>query len=134
MLHHRKIVGNKQVRQTVPDLEILEQVYDLGLDTHVKRAYRLITDYQSRFHSERPGNSNSLSLATTELVWIPSRVFAFQSDSPKQFLNPSTARGPAWSELMNIQRFTNTITNGKSRIERAEGILKHHLEPATTRP
>jgi len=48
VFHDREVVGDEQVRQPAPLLQIGEQVQDLRLDRHVERAHRLVEHEELR--------------------------------------------------------------------------------------
>ena len=43
-LHHRQVMGDKEIGQVELRLQILQQVQDLSLDGHVQRGHRLVAD------------------------------------------------------------------------------------------
>ena len=51
-----KVVGNEDEGEAVFRFEILKHVENLGLDRHVERRHRLITDNDLWFHDQRSRN------------------------------------------------------------------------------
>ena len=49
-------------------LQVHEKVKDLGLDGYIQGRYRFIRNNKLRLNSQRPGNSNALSLAAGKLM------------------------------------------------------------------
>src|SRR6516162_6863489 len=70
MPHDREVVCDKKVGQTKLLPQILEQVDHLGLDRHIERGYRLVTDDKLRFERECPRDSDTLALAARHLVRV----------------------------------------------------------------
>ena len=73
VLDDRKVVGDEQVRQSELRAQVREQVEDLGLDRHIERRDRLVTDDELGLDRERPGDADALPLAAAELVRIAVR-------------------------------------------------------------
>lgn len=69
-----EIVGDKEISDSVSVLKILKKIDDLGLYRNVKRADRFITNDQPGFHREGSGNSDSLTLASAQLMRITASV------------------------------------------------------------
>jgi len=61
VLHHRKVVCNKEVSQAEITLEILEKVDDLRLDRNIKRRNRLIAYNELRIEGKSPGDAYALA-------------------------------------------------------------------------
>jgi hypothetical protein len=59
--HDREIVGDEEVRQAKPLLQILQQVDDLGAYGNIERGYRLIRDDEFR----RDGKGASVKLTSS---------------------------------------------------------------------
>ena len=74
MLHHGQIVGDKQIGDAELLLQIVEQVENLGLDRNIERAYRLVADDEFRTAGERPGNTDTLTLAAGKLMRVSVEV------------------------------------------------------------
>ena len=59
-----KIMGYKEISDSFLLLQILQQVYNLGLDRDVKGANRFVADNKIRSYCQGPGNRDTLSLTT----------------------------------------------------------------------
>ena len=59
---NREVVGDEQISEAEPRLQILEQVDDLRLDRHVERRDRLVADDQLRLDREGAGDADPLTL------------------------------------------------------------------------
>jgi hypothetical protein len=57
-------MGDEQVGDAEPLLQILEQVDDLRLDRHVKGGDRLVGDDQARLERDGAGYADALALAS----------------------------------------------------------------------
>ena len=53
--HHRQIVGDEEVGEAEPLLQVLQQVDDLALDRHVERRDRLVADDDARLDARARG-------------------------------------------------------------------------------
>jgi hypothetical protein len=70
MFYDREIVGDEEVGEALAALQVLEEVYNLRLNGHVQGGNRLVADDKPRFHSQRPGYPDSLTLSARKLVRI----------------------------------------------------------------
>lgn len=70
VLDHCKVVGNEQVGQAVLALDVPEQVDHLGLDADIEGADRFVADDELRFHGQRSGDADALTLSPAELVGV----------------------------------------------------------------
>ena len=80
---HADIVGNKQVCQPQFLLQACQQLQYPGLYRHVQGACRFITNQQFRSDSQRPGNTDALSLPAGKLMRITIFKIRFQADLVK---------------------------------------------------
>ena len=76
---HAEVVGNEQVGEPEPLLQILEKVDDLGLDRHVERGDRFVADDELGLEGEGAGDADALALAAGELVRVSVRKARAQS-------------------------------------------------------
>ncbi len=95
MPDHRQVVGDEQVGQVQPVLQLFKEVDDPGLDRDVQRGDRLIQDEDLRVQGQRPGDPDALPLAAGELVRVPVTVLGVQANQPEQLGNPGRAGLPA---------------------------------------
>ena len=99
----------------------------MSLYRDVQGGGRLVADQQFRFRDDCPGNRDSLSLSTGELVGISIRHVGRNSNRVQTCCRP----GPEFlsaSHAMDLQWFGNQIHDTHPGIQGATGILKHHLE------
>ncbi len=64
----REIVGDEEVGEPEPLLQIAQQVEDLGTDRDVERRDRLVQHHQPGRQDQRAGNGDALALAAREFV------------------------------------------------------------------
>ena len=62
MSHDRQVVGDEDVGDTEPLLQVTQEVNHLGLDRHVQRRDRLIADDELGLHGQAPRNADALPL------------------------------------------------------------------------
>ena len=65
MLHHRQVVGNKQICKAKLLLQVVQEIQNLGLNRDVQRRYRLIADNKGGF---KDSALNPLPLPAAELM------------------------------------------------------------------
>ncbi len=70
MADHAEVVGDEQIRKAELVLKLLEQVDDLRLHRHVEGRHRFVGHDQFRMQSQRPGDTDPLTLPAGELVGI----------------------------------------------------------------
>ena len=91
MLHDRQVVGDEQVGQAEPVLQVEQQVDDLRLDRDVERRDRLVGDDQRRVERERAGDADALPLAAGEGVREAVHVGRRQLHQVEQLAHPARA-------------------------------------------
>ena len=120
---------DEDVGQAQALLEIGQQVEDLGLDRHVQRGDRLVADDDLRARSQCAGDRQALALAARELVRVACLRVGGQPDQTQQLGYAGLALR-AGERLVQQQRFSQHGACRHARVERAVGVLKHHLQPA----
>ena len=127
MFHHAQVMGNKQVADSLPLLDILEKIDHLRLDRHIQRRDRLVADDKIRLQRQRPCNADPLSLATGKLMGISADMVRLQTDSLQQLLHPLPSLFRR-IHMVNHHRLLDNLPYRKSGIQRRVGILENHLE------
>src|SRR5215475_6540476 len=95
--HHGQVVGDEQVGEREPLLELHEQVYHLGLDRDIECRDGLIADDETRVQRQRASDADALTLEAC----IPSALSgADRSPSRHQ----QTGVAGASSELPRLAR------------------------------
>ena len=129
VLDDRQVVGDEQVGQPEPLLEVGQQVEDLGLDRHVERGDRLVADDELGLHGQRPGHPDALALTARELVRIAIDV-ASGRGRPAGAGQRSAPASPRPRPGVRLDRLGDDRADGHPRIERPVRVLEDDLHPA----
>ncbi len=78
--HHRQVVGDKNVSEAKPLLQLHKQIDDLGLDRNVEGGDRLVADHQTGLQGQGAGDADALALPAGELVRIALGHIGQQAD------------------------------------------------------
>jgi hypothetical protein len=127
MPNDRKIMGDEKIRKTEPFLKFFQQIDYLRLNGYVKRADRLVADYEFRHGGKRARYADPLSLSSGKLVRIPADVIVSEPYHIDEFPDPFGAFGAAWHGFVNRHGRADYLSHRLSGIERRERILKNHL-------
>ena len=103
-----------------------EQVQHLRLHRDVERRGRLVEQQHRRLQHQRPGDRHPLPLAARELVRIAVEEGRRQADVDHRLLHP--LRPPV--EAVDDQRLGQRGADRVPRVQRAVGVLEHHLHVA----
>ncbi len=106
--HHRQVVGDEQVGQSEPALQLLQQVDDLRLDRDVERRDRLVADDEVGLDRQRPGDADALALAARELVRVAVDRVGIDADDVEQFLDARLAPA-ARAQLVHEQGLAHDV-------------------------
>ena len=129
VLDHAHVVGDEQVGQAQPALQVAQQVQDLGLDAHVQRAHRLVADHEVRLQDEGTGNADPLPLPAGELVRVAPGVVRREADHLHHLRHPVRALiGRA--QAMDAEALADGGGDRRAGVERRVRILEHDLHPA----
>ena len=85
VFHHCEIVGNEKKRHAGFLLDLLKQVHDLRLHTHIQRRDRLIRHDKTGIYRQCPGDPDPLTLSAAELVRVTPCVCRVQPHHFHQF-------------------------------------------------
>ncbi len=118
-----EVVGHQKERQAVLASQPLQQVEYLRLDRDIERRGRLVEQQDARLENERTRDRDPLSLAAGKLVGIAIAERRTQPDLVERALDPAIRI----VEPMDRHRFAQDAIDRVARMERAIGILKHHL-------
>ena len=88
MLDQPQIVGDEQIGQLQPRLQIEQQRDDLRLDRHVERRHGFVGDDERRVEREGAGDADALALPAAELVRIAREVRRLEADQLEQLGHP----------------------------------------------
>ena len=132
MFDHAEIMGDEQIGQAELVLQIQQQIDDLRLHRHIECGHRLIGDNQAGIERERAGNADALALSAAEGMGKTVHIFDGQLHDIEQFAHPLAPLGGV-RHAVDQQRLADQIADHHARVERGEGILKHHLQMAAER-
>ena len=93
MVHHRKIVGDKQYRHILFFGQLLKQMNYLRLSGDIESCQRFIRYYNIRICNKSTGYRYSLSLATAKLIWFTTYVAFVKFDCTKKECEDAWLRG-----------------------------------------
>ena len=130
MLNDREVVSDEQQGQMVFELEILEEVDDLGLDRDIESADGLIADDEPGLDGDRASDADALPLSAAELMGVALGVRWVEADIVEQRGDAAAAIFAVRCQLVDIEGFADDILDRAAGIQGAEGILEDHLEPS----
>ena len=84
MLHHRQVVGNKQISDVSLFLQIIQQIENLRLDRDIQRRDRLIADDEIGIERQSAGDADALPLAAGKFVRISAGIRGIKPDALQQ--------------------------------------------------
>ncbi len=124
---HRQVVADEQVGHAQAVLQVLHQVEHLGLHRHVQRADRLVGHDQLGLGDQGAGDGDALALAARKLMRVLVHVAGAQAHRVQHGGGALRHVGGAAVALRG-QRLGDDAAHGLARVQRAEGVLEHHLE------
>ena len=124
---HAQVMGDKQICTVCLILNILHQVYNLGLNGDVQSGDALVCNDQLGIHNQRSRNSDTLTLSAGKLMGITRGVFRRESDLLKKLADQLCPFLTARDTMMNIKPFTDDVFDLFSRIQTCHRVLKDHL-------
>ena len=127
-LHHRQVMGDKEIGQVELRLQILQQVQDLGLDGHVQRGHRLVADDELGLQGQRPGDAHPLAAAAVQLVGIGVEQPGGEAHHVHQPGNLLIQLRTALGLCVNPQRFPDDLPNGHPGVQGGERVLEDDLQ------
>ena len=122
MAHDGQVVGDEQVGQAEPVLQVLQQVEHLGLDGHVEGRDGLVADDQLGVEGDGPGDADALALPAGELVGVAALVLGGEAYQRQQLRHPVTGVHP-----VDDERLAEDRADGLAGIEAGVGILEDDL-------
>ena len=124
--HHGEVVAHQHAGQLARGGQVGQQVQHLRLHRHVQRRGRLVEQQHRRARDQRPGDGHALPLPARELVREAEARGAGQRHLVQR---AGDARlGPA--DAVHQQRLGQDAVHGLARVQRAVGVLEHHLHRA----
>ena len=116
-----------------------QQRQDLAADRGVQRRDRLVGDQQPRPQRQRPGDQHPLLLSAGQLVRVAQedplgRAQPRLGERRGHQLHLGAALGVTGHPLLQPDALGHGLVDGLPRVERAGGVLQHHLHLAAERP
>src|SRR6266852_1439004 len=128
VLHDREVMGDEEVSELPPLLQVGQQVQHLRLDGDVERAHRLVEHEELRLDRQGAGDTHPLALAARQLVRVALGEARVEAHLLEQRQDATFGLGPA-DETMDRERLGEGLPHGHAGIEGAVGVLKHDLHP-----
>ena len=99
LLHQRQVVTDKQIRQFLLPLQLLQKLHNLLLHGHIEGRGCLIKNEYFRVAHQRPGNRCPLALSAVELARILVEHGLGKPHAVQQFLRARQAPGVSRSSF-----------------------------------
>ena len=93
----------------------------------VERGDRLIADDELRVDGEGAGNADALPLAAGKFMGVVAGMLGVQADIVHQLKDLFPALFFVGVEMVDVQRLTDDVLDGHTRVERGIGVLEDHL-------
>ena len=133
VLHEPQVVGDEEIRQLQPRLQVQKQLHHLRLNRDVQRRHGLVGDDERRAERQRARDADALPLAAAELVRIPVQVAALEPHEIEELGHPCPAL-LARAQLVDDERLLHDVAHAHPRVERRVGILEDDLHVAARQP
>ena len=122
----REVVADHQVGEAALGAQAREQVQHLGLHRGVERRGRLVEQQDLGLEHQRPGDGDALALAAGELVGVAEAEARVEADVGQRLQHA----GVAAADAVDRERLGERRVDGALGVQRAVGVLEHHLHPA----
>jgi hypothetical protein len=126
MFDDSKVMGDEKISETQLISQVHQEVQDLCLDRNIQSRDRFIRNDEIRIEGNCPGNADSLTLSTAELVGIAEGILGMEANPLKELGDPSSLLF-ALSHSMNFQTFPDNFFNLHPRVKGFIRILKDKL-------
>ena len=126
MAYDGQIVGDEEIGEAEPLLQLLEQVDDLALDRDVEGGDGLVADDDARIDGQRPGDADPLALAARQLVGIAQRHVGEEPDDLQQLGDP-VVNLRLGQDAVHADRLGDDLAHRHARIEGGIGVLEDDL-------
>ena len=127
VLHHGKVVCNKQVSQPTLSLKLLQKVDNLCLDGNVQSRNGLIAYNKIRIYCKCTCNTNTLALSTGKLMRETICVLCLKTNGFQKLNDLGITFFFIGSKTMSINSLCYNIQNFSSRVQGCIWILENHL-------
>ncbi|EJZ57560.1 hypothetical protein I1A_001880 [Pseudomonas fluorescens R124] len=125
-MHHRQVMADKQIRQSMLDLQLPQQVHHLFLHRAIQRRSRFVEQDQRRLQHQCASDGDALALAAGEFVGIAMATLGVEADFLQHANHRCFALGLG-ADAVGQQPFGNDLLHRHSRAQAAERVLEHHL-------
>jgi len=125
--HHSQVMGDKQICQPEPGLQVLHQVHHLGPDGHIQGTHRLICHNELGFQSQGPGNAHPLALAPAEGVGIAGAGIRRQAHQFQKLCHLACRLFGVFHDTVHQKRLCYDINNFHAGIQTGVRVLEHQL-------
>src|SRR6266702_4290632 len=116
-------MGDEEIAEAEPLLEVEQQVDDLRLHRHVERRYRFVADDEVRLQRQRARDADALSLAAGKFVGETVATRTRQTDHLQQLADAIVAGG-ARQTARDVERLRDRVLRAHAGIERILWVLK----------
>ena len=131
--HQIEVVGDEEIADAEPSLEVAEQVDHLHLRGDVQRAERLVEHQELGFGGQGSGDGRTLQLAPRDLAGTPAGEGRRKPDLLEQLGDPQLASLAA-QVGMDGQRLADTRPDVGEGVEGGIRVLKDELHATAQRP
>ena len=128
---HREVVCDKKIGESVVLLEIVEQVEHLSLDGDIECRDALVANHQFGLKHQSPGDADTLTLTTRELMGIATVPISLKTDLLHQLEHSLPTLFVGIIKMIIAQRFEDGLAHRDAGIERRIGVLENDLEFGT---
>ncbi len=117
MMDNEQIMRNEQICNAELILQFLKHIDNLRLNGNIQRGYGLIADDEARIHGKCTRDADSLPLTAGKLMRITGGMLSIQTDHFHEVHDFIVAVLFCRVEMMDIQRLTDDILDGHTRIQ-----------------
>ena len=129
---HPQIMRDEQDGDAQPLLQFAEQRQHLRLHRDVERGDRLVRHQHIRLHGERARNRDALTLAAGEFD-AESGLIAVGGQADQSISSRRLGERGLMRRAEIHRPLGDALADGHARIERAVGVLEHHLDALAVR-
>ena len=123
-----EVVGDEDEAEAHLDLELLEELQDLGLDRDVEGGGGLVGDDDVGLHRQRHGDHHALALAAGELVGVFGERGGGVGDADAANEVEGAGGGLRRGDAVDAHDLAELPADGPDRVEVAERVLEDHCD------
>ena len=117
----------KQICKPPFTLQFTHQVQHLSSYRYIKRAYRLICDYEFRLHYKCPCYTYALPLSAGKLMREAACKFRQQANIQQRFIDQLCTLLSGQVLSCAVCTLRNNVINFSTLVKACHGVLKYHL-------